>query len=301
MNDSKSKDAYKQGVISIIVNTLLFVAKYYAGVVSGSIALITDAWHTISDSASSLVLIIGTKLATKPADKEHPYGHGRIELITALIIGIMLTLIGFNFLTNAINKLILKEAATFGMLAIGVTIASIILNEALAQYAFYLARKTKNTSLRADGWHHRSDALSSFIILIGILVGSYWWWMDGVLGIIMAGFIFHAGYGIFKEVVNPLIGQQPDKKMINRIRKICSYIAGEDVSPHHFHIHQYGDHSELTFHIALDGAQSLSKAHSLADKMEKEINEVLSLEATIHIDPAGESETEKDIEEDEFN
>ena len=301
MNDSKSKDAYKQGVISIIVNTLLFVAKYYAGVVSGSIALITDAWHTISDSASSLVLIIGTKLATKPADTEHPYGHGRIELITALIIGIMLTLIGFNFLTNAINKLILKEAATFGMLAIGVTIASIILNEALAQYAFYLARKTKNTSLRADGWHHRSDALSSFIILIGILVGSYWWWMDGVLGIIMAGFIFYAGYGIFKEVVNPLIGQQPDKKIINRIRKICSYIAGEDVSPHHFHIHQYGDHSELTFHIALDGAQSLSKAHSLADKMEKEINEVLSLEATIHIDPAGESETEKDIEEDEFN
>ena len=113
MNNSKSKDAYKQGVISIIVNSLLFIAKYYAGVVSGSVALITDAWHTISDSASSMVLIIGTKLANKPADKEHPYGHGRIELITALIIGIMLTLIGFNFLTNAINKLILREAATF--------------------------------------------------------------------------------------------------------------------------------------------------------------------------------------------
>ena len=300
MNNSKSNDAYKQGVISILVNTLLFIAKYYAGVVSVSIALITDAWHTISDSASSVVLIIGTKLANKPADKEHPYGHGRIELITALIIGIMLTLIGFNFLTNAINKLILREAATFGLLAIGVTIASIILNEALAQYAFYLARKTKNTSLRADGWHHRSDALSSFIILIGILVGSYWWWMDGVLGIIMAGFIFYAGYGIFKEVVNPLIGQQPDKKMLNSIRKICTEIAGKEVSPHHFHIHQYGAHTELTFHIALDGQQSLSQAHSLADKMEKEINAVFSVDATIHIDPAGESETELDIEQDEL-
>ena len=87
MNDSKSNDAYKQGVISIIVNSLLFVAKYYAGIVSGSVALITDAWHTISDSASSVVLIVGTKMANKPADKEHPYGHGRIELITALIIG----------------------------------------------------------------------------------------------------------------------------------------------------------------------------------------------------------------------
>lgn len=301
MKNSKSKDAYKQGVISIIINSLLFVAKYYAGVVSGSVALITDAWHTVSDSASSVVLIIGTKFANKPADKEHPYGHGRIELITALIIGIMLTLIGFNFLTSAINKLVLREAANFGMLAITVTIASVLLNEGLAQYAFYLARRTKNTSLRADGWHHRSDALSSFILLVGILAGSVWWWMDGVLGIIMAGFIFHAGYGIFKDVVNPLIGQQPDKKMLNRIKEICTQIAGKEVSPHHFHIHQYGAHTELTFHIALEGEQSLTDSHSLADKMEKQINELFAVEATIHIEPAGDSETEKDIEQDVFS
>lgn len=301
MKNSKSKDAYKQGVISIIINSLLFVAKYYAGVVSGSVALITDAWHTVSDSASSVVLIIGTKFANKPADKEHPYGHGRIELITALIIGIMLTLIGFNFLTSAINKLVLREAANFGMLAITVTIASILLNEGLAQYAFYLARRTKNTSLRADGWHHRSDALSSFILLVGILAGSVWWWMDGVLGIIMAGFIFHAGYGIFKDVVNPLIGQQPDKKMLNRIKEICTQIAGKEVSPHHFHIHQYGAHTELTFHIALEGEQSLTEVHGLADKMEKQINELFAVEATIHIEPAGDSETEKDIEQDVFS
>ena len=131
MDAARSKDAYRQGVISIIVNTLLFIVKYYAGIVSGSIALITDAWHTISDSASSVVLIVGTKLANKPADKEHPFGHGRIELITALIIGLMLTLIGFNFLTNAINKLIHHESANFGALAIGVTIASIVFNEIL--------------------------------------------------------------------------------------------------------------------------------------------------------------------------
>ena len=300
MNNSKSNDAYKQGVISIIVNSLLFVAKYYAGIVSGSVALITDAWHTISDSASSVVLIVGTKLANKPADKEHPYGHGRIELITALIIGIMLTLIGFNFLTNAINKLILREAAEFGVLAISVTIASVLLNEGLAQYAFFLAIRTKNTSLKADGWHHRSDALSSFILLIGILAGSVWWWMDGVLGIIMAGFIFYAGYGIFKEVVNPLIGQQPEKDMVNKIRETCTEIAGKEVFPHHFHIHQYGAHTELTFHIVLDGNQSLTEVHSQADKMEKKINEIFSVEATIHIDPAGENETEDDIEQDEF-
>lgn len=285
MDANKSKDAYRQGILSIIVNILLFVAKYYAGIISGSIALITDAWHTISDSASSLVLIIGTKLASKPADKEHPYGHGRIELITALIIGILLVLIGFNFLSNAINKLINREAADFGTLAIGVTIASILLNEFLAQFAFYLARKRENPSLKADGWHHRSDALSSVIILVGILVGSYWWWMDGVLGIIMAGFIFYAGYGIFKEVVNPLIGMEPKDDLVKKVKAISNRIAGRDIEAHHFHIHQYGAHTELTFHILIEGDLSLQKAHDLADRIEKEISVSLDIEATIHVEP----------------
>ena len=285
MDAAKSKDAYRQGVVSIIVNMLLFVAKYYAGIVSGSIALITDAWHTISDSASSLVLIIGTKLASKPADKEHPFGHGRIELITALIIGIMLVLIGFSFLSGAINKLINHEAADFGSLAIGVTIASILFNELLAQYAFSLARKRENPSLKADGWHHRSDALSSVIILVGILAGSYWWWMDGVLGIIMAGFIFHAGYGIFKEVINPLIGIKPTEKLIADVKKISNEIAGQDIEAHHFHIHQYGSHTELTFHILVPGDLKLQKAHALADNIEQAIFEQMKIDATIHVEP----------------
>jgi cation diffusion facilitator family transporter len=285
MDNARSKDAYRQGVLSIIVNSLLFIAKYYAGVMSGSIALITDAWHTISDSASSLVLIVGTKMASKPADKEHPYGHGRIELITALIIGLLLVLIGFNFLSGAINKLINKEAADFGNLAIGVTIASILFNELLAQYAFYLSRKRQNPSLKADGWHHRSDALSSVIILVGILVGSYWWWMDGVLGIIMAGFIFHAGYGIFKDVINPLIGIEPPAELVADVKKLANQIAGKDIEAHHFHMHQYGSHTELTFHILLKGELILQEAHKLADEIERELLEQMDIEATIHVEP----------------
>jgi cation diffusion facilitator family transporter len=291
MDKAKSQDAYRQGVFSIIVNTILFIAKYYAGIVSGSIALITDAWHTISDSASSLVLIVGTKLASKPADNEHPYGHGRIELITAMIIGIMLVLIGFNFLSNAINKLVNREAADFGSLAIIVTIASIVFNELLAQYAFYLARKRENPSLKADGWHHRSDALSSVIILIGILVGSFWWWMDGVLGIIMAGFIFHAGYGIFKEVVNPLIGIKPSQELVAKVKNITNEIAQQDLEAHHFHIHQYGSHTELTFHVLLKGDTVLHEAHQLADKIEQEILDQMNIEATIHVEPVEEYST----------
>ena len=298
MSHAHGKDAYKQGGISILVNTLLFIAKYYAGVVSGSIALISDAWHTISDSLSSVVLIVGTKISRKPADHDHPYGHGRVELITAMIIGIMLALIGFNFLTSSINKLINQEDALFGTLAIVVTIASIVANEGLAQYAFYLSRKSNNASIKADGWHHRTDAISSVIILVGILIGKYWWWMDGALGIIMALFIFYASYELLAEVISPLLGERPNQKLIKRVKGICTDIGGDNLLPHHFHVHQYGYHTELTFHIVMDGTVTLKQAHNIADKIEHQILVDMNVQATIHVDPADEADTISDVMKD---
>ncbi len=295
MNQHQTKEVYTQGIISIIGNTLLFFIKYYAGVASGSIALITDAWHTLSDSLSSLVIIIGTKISIKPADEEHPFGHGRIQLVSALILGILLSTIGFSFLSTAIYKLIDKEVAEFGMLAIGVTIASILIKEALAQYSFYLARKTGQAVLKADGWHHRSDAISSVILLVGILIGRQWWWADGLLGIFMALFIFKASFDILKEAITPLLGEPASKKLITQVASICSEHAKQDVFPHHFHYHNYGYHKELTFHIALTGTSSLKKSHDLADLIEAKIRQELAIEATIHIDPLEDAETQNDI------
>ncbi len=295
MNKNQTKEVYSQGIISIIGNTFLFGIKYYAGVVSGSIALITDAWHTLSDSLSSLVIIIGTKFSTKPADRDHPFGHGRIQLVSALILGILLSTIGFSFLSSAIYKLIDNEVAQFGVLAIGVTISSILIKEGLAQYSFYLARKTGQSVLKADGWHHRSDAISSVILLVGILVGKQWWWADGVLGIIMALFIFKASYDILKEAITPLLGEPPSKQLITQVADICSEQTNKEVFPHHFHFHNYGYHKELTFHIALEGSLSLKESHDLADLIETKVREELKVEATIHIDPLEDSATQDDI------
>ncbi len=295
MKQSQTKEVYKQGIVSIIGNTLLFAIKYYAGIVSGSIALITDAWHTLSDSLSSVVIIIGTKISAKPADDEHPFGHGRIQLVSALILGILLATIGFSFLSTSINKLVNNEVAIFGSLAIYVTAISIISKELLAQYSFYLARKTKQAVLRADGWHHRSDAISSVILLVGILIGRQWWWADGVLGIFMALFIFKASYEILKEAIQPLLGEPPSKEIMNQVASICSNIANQDIFPHHFHYHNYGYHKELTFHIALDGSLSLKHTHQLADKIETAIRNKMEIEATIHIDPSEEFDTQADI------
>jgi cation diffusion facilitator family transporter len=296
MNTEQSKEVYKQGIVSIIGNTLLFALKYYAGLVSGSIALITDSWHTFSDSLSSLVLIVGTKISTKPADEQHPFGHGRVQLVSALILGILLSIIGFSFLSTSVSKILDNEVAVFGSLAIGVTVIGILIKEMLAQYSFYLARKTGQPVLRADGWHHRSDAVSSIILLVGILFGRQWWWADGVLGIVMALFIFKASYDIIKEAIRPLLGEPPSKITMTKIATICTSIAKAQIYPHHFHYHNYGYHKELTFHIALSGKLDLNFTHKLADKIEDKIRKELQIEATIHIDPLEEIETQKDIE-----
>ena len=140
--DQHSKLGYREGLVSVILNLLLFVLKYYAGIASASLALIADAWHTLSDSLTSLVVILGIKLSSKKPDKEHPFGHGRWEQISALIIAILLALIGVEFMKDAIAKLRGHEAADFGWLAYLATVASIVLKEGLARYAFYIARKT---------------------------------------------------------------------------------------------------------------------------------------------------------------
>jgi len=224
-------------------------------------------------------------------------------LISALILGILLTTIGLSFFSTSINKLLHNEIAHFGTLAIAVTVVSIIGKELLAQYAFYLARKTKLEVIKADGWHHRSDSISSIILLVGILVGKQWWWADGVLGILMALFIFKASYNIVMEAITPLLGEPPSKEVISDVASICDQVVGYPIYPHHFHYHNYGYHQELTFHIAMEGDQSLSETHRLADAIEKRIRQELKIEATIHIEPIGEKDTMEDIRQhkDELN
>ena len=170
MNLSKPQLTKIEGWLSIITNTLLFTLKYWAGIVSGSIAIIADAWHTLSDSISSIFVLIGARMSTKPPDEHHPFGHGRAELITAIVIGMFLAFVAYEFIRESILRLTTNEYGRFGPLAIIATTVSIIVKEMLAQFAFWAFRRTGSKTLRADGWHHRTDALSSLLILIGIFI-----------------------------------------------------------------------------------------------------------------------------------
>lgn len=283
--DQHSKLGYREGLVSVILNLLLFVLKYYAGIASASLALIADAWHTLSDSLTSLVVILGIKLSSKKPDKEHPFGHGRWEQISALIIAILLALIGVEFMKEAIAKLRGHEAADFGWLAYLATVASIVLKEGLARYAFYIARKTGNAAVKADGWHHRSDALSSLMVLAGLFLSPYFWWIDSVLGMLISFMLFYAAYGIIREAVNKILGEEPSEEVIGKVEQIVKAEMGNVAYPHHYHIHHYGDHIEFTFHIKVPGEETVEEAHRKATLIEMQIKTELKIDATIHIEP----------------
>ncbi|MFO7878724.1 MAG: cation diffusion facilitator family transporter [Bacteroidota bacterium] len=272
------------GWIAVAGNILLFALKLWAGVVSGSVALMADAWHTLSDSASSIVLLVFYKAASKPPDMMHPYGHGRFRLVASVIIGVILIVIGANFGVEAIKKLISREATEFGTLAIVVTIISLLVKEGMAQYSLYVGKKLDSLTLKADAWHHRSDAISSLVILIGIMFQKYAWWIDGVLGILVALVIFYTAWHIIVKAIDVILGRKPDGNLVKQVREIANNVAGFDVLSHHFHVHSYGDHDELTFHISMPGEMSLYQVNEIQKKVCVAIREKLDVEPTIQVD-----------------
>ena len=283
-NEKKSKYMIIEGIVSVAVNILLFAFKYAVGIFSGSLSIIADAWHSLSDSISSIIVIIGGIFSKKPADKEHPFGHGRIELITSFIVGIMLIFIGYTFFAEAIKNLLSKQTANFNKAAIIAMIVSIIIKEILAQYSFWAYRKSGAKSLYADAWHHRSDSITSIIILIGILIGKNFWQSDAILSVLVSIVIFIAALDVIKSSVQPLIGEYPSEEIINKIKNIADELKLNCESLHHFHIHIYGSHAEITFHIRFPKDMTVFEAHNMATIFENAIREKLSIEATIHIE-----------------
>jgi len=281
----KSKAGYVEGATSVVINAALFVLKMWASIVSGSIALAADAWHTLSDSMSSVVVVIAAKLSSRKADKEHPFGHGRWEQIASLFIAFILGIIAYDFLKNSVIQFGNKQKAEYGILAVVVTVVSIIIKEGLAQYAFYIAKKSGNSSVKADGWHHRSDALSSVVILAGILFAKQFWWIDSVLGIIVALMLFYATIEIMKDTIAKYLGEEPESDLIENLKKESAKIYSDDLQIHHIHIHNYVLHKELTLHIRLKKDLTIEAGHKVATDIENIVREKFNMSATVHVEP----------------
>ncbi len=283
--ETRDKYIQREGWISIIANILLFGLKYWAGLVTGSIALIADAWHTLTDSVSSVIVLIGGKISRKPADDDHPFGHGRAEHIAAAIIGVLLAIVAFDFILNAIEKFSSRKQTTFGTIAWVVTIISIVVKELLAQYALWGFKKTNSSILKADGWHHRTDALSSVVILVGIAIGKFFWFTDAVLGFIVAIMIAYASYEILSKEIKSLLGESPSDELLLEISEKVQRKFELPLHIHHIHMHNYGHHTEMSCHIKLPPEMSLEQTHDICTKIEKEVKTEFGYVATIHPEP----------------
>jgi cation diffusion facilitator family transporter len=278
---------YIEGWASVILNTALFGVKYWAGTRFGSVAMIADAWHTLSDTLTSVVVIIGFFIASRPADRGHPFGHGRAEPIGAVIIAALLAVVAVNFLTQSIDRLRNAQAAAFGLPAIIIFLVSVALKEALARFSYWAGRKINSPSLKADGWHHRSDAIASGLIVVGALFGARFWWVDGVMGILISLLILYATFDILKSAAASLLGTKPTPELEGRLRTLIAATSPSATNFHHLHMHAYGEHSELTFHLNFPPEMPLHEAHLHASQVEDAIRREMQAEATIHIEPTG--------------
>ena len=270
--------------ISLIGNILLSAIKFWIALHISSVAILADAWHTLSDSITSIVVLVGIKMAAKQPDKEHPFGHGQMEVISSLIIAIILSLVAFNFMIESFSRLIQQQSVRYSQAALIIFIVSLFMKELMAQISIRNGKKIESDSLIADGWHHRSDALTNFMIIVGIFVNPYFWWIDGAMGIIISLIIARIAYNLLKDTASTLIGEKPEESFIKRLNDIVNKNTSYDVRLHHIHLHRYGNHRELTFHIVLPGNMKLEQAHQIATKLEEIINSELSVETTVHID-----------------
>jgi cation diffusion facilitator family transporter len=274
-----------EGWISVVLNTLLFGVKYWFGRASGSVSMTADAWHTLSDTLTSVVVIVGFFIMARPADKEHPFGHARAEGISAIVIGVLLAVVGGSFFLDSVRRLINFQAATFSVAAIVVFAGSIVVKEALAQFAFWAGRKINSRAVSADGWHHRSDAIASALIVAGALAGRSLWWIDGALGIGVSLLILWTAIEIVRGSASPLLGESVDavteQRITGAIRR--EYPAVEDV--HHLHVHRYGSNVELTVHVRLPAGMTVEEAHGISQRMERRLADELGIMATVHVEP----------------
>ncbi len=267
-------------------NIVLSAVKITAGWLGQSHALIADGVHSLSDLASdALVWTAGRKSGQAP-DDQHPYGHGRYETLATLALGALLIIVAIGIAWDAIGRLFSPEALlTPQPMTLYAALASIVVKEWLYWYTLAHAKRVRSDMLRANAWHHRSDALSSAIVLLGILFGKRFWWIDSVLGVLISLMLIYAVFEIVKNSIEKLLGAKPDKELIAAVNKLISEVSDREICPHHFHLHTYGDHQELTFHIMLKGDLDIDTGHDIATNIELALRDQMGIEATIHVEP----------------
>ena len=271
--------------VSIVGNILLTLLKAVFGLLTNSIALIADAVHSASDIFSSLVVLIGFSLARRKPDPEHPHGHGRVEYLAGLIIAVMLIGAGIAFAYSSYNRLADNIYARASIPAIAAVMLAILVKEFMFYFSDRLGKLIDSEALAGDAWHHRSDSLSSVLVLIALL-GSYMGMpaLDAYFGFAVSAFIIYAGYKIASQSCSRLLGKAPDKELQKGVVSCAGEVEGV-IDTHDLEIHDYGSWKVVTMHIVVNGNMSLHEAHEIAHRVEDRVSSCYHCNTIVHLDP----------------
>ena len=270
----------------IFLNVLLFAGKLVMGILSGSVAIIADAFNNISDAGSSVVTLIGFRLANKPVDKEHPLGHGRLEYVTGFIVDMLIILVGFELLTSSIEKIGDKALPVVGVATYTILSAAILVKFGLFIFYRQMGKKINSSALKASSFDSLCDCVATTLVLVSAIVAQVWELpIDGWAGILVAVFIMFTGVKAAKETIDLLLGSPPDKQFIDDIYAFAKNYS-RIVGIHDVMVHDYGPGRQIvSFHAEVPADEDINIAHEEVDKLERDMHEKFGCIVTVHLDP----------------
>lgn len=274
------------GMIGIFCNLLLFALKLTAGILTLSVSLIADAVNNLSDASSNIIAFFGFKMAGRPADKQHPYGHGRYEYISALLVAVLILVIGLELLRSGIEKIIQPEATQFGWWAIGIMAFSVALKLWMMAFNRRLGKKINSEVLTATAADSRNDAIATFAVLVAAVVSRYTGVeLDGYMGVAVALFVLYSGIMLIRDTLDPLLGKAPEKQFVESIRqKILSFDGV--LGTHDLMVHDYGPGRQFaSVHVEVSADKDLTAAHEITDRIERYFLSEEGLHLVVHADP----------------
>ena len=274
------------GAVGIVLNLLLSAGKLFAGLATGSISITADAFNNLSDAGSSVVTLVGFKVAGQKADDGHPFGHGRVEYLAGLLVSLMILLVGVELGKSSVEKILHPEAVTFSALSAAILVCAILVKLWMGQFNRRLGKKIGSAAMAATAADSVSDAVATAAVLAGALVNRFAHVnIDGWVGLAVAVFILRSGWGAAKDTINPLLGASPDPELVRQLRELV-LSHPQVVGIHDMIIHDYGPGRRLcSFHAEVPQDADILAAHDAIDHIEREIQEKFGIETTVHMDP----------------
>ncbi|MBO5976167.1 MAG: cation transporter [Oscillospiraceae bacterium] len=272
--------------LGIALNVLLFIGKYIAGVLSGSVAIAADAVNNLSDAGSSLISLLGFRLAAQKPDPKHPFGHGRIEYLSGLAVSILILLMGFELGKSSVEKIITPEAVNASWLSIGILLASIAVKVYMWAYNRSVGKKINSAAMLATATDSLSDTVSTAVVLVSMLIARFTGVnIDAYVGVLVALFILRAGYLAAKDTISPLLGKAPDKEFVEKVENIVMS-SPEVCGIHDLIVHDYGPGRVIvSLHAEVDGSGDIFVLHDSIDNLERRLQQEVGCIAVVHMDP----------------